>query len=84
MVPVFVVAVLFVALLISYPWQVLTLGVVVYLGCLPLGWLSYREYVRQDLIAAQSSTTPANEQPLSPDHAPGERDGDQDRPPRLN
>src|SRR3984893_17338843 len=40
--PVFVVVVLFVALLISYPWIILTLGTVLYLGCLPLSWLSYR------------------------------------------
>ena len=46
--PVFVVVVLFFALLISYPWEVLTLGTLAYLGCLPLGWLSYREYQRKD------------------------------------
>lgn len=47
--PVFVMVVLFFALLVSYPWQVLTLGTLVYLACLPLGWLSYREHQRKDL-----------------------------------
>jgi len=82
--PVFVVVVLFVALLISYPWQVLTIGTLAYLGCLPLGWLSYRDYQRKDLNAAAAAAAPANEQPLSPDHVGVERDSDHDRPPRLN
>src|SRR6202162_2105934 len=41
--PVFVVVVLFFALLISYPWEVLSVGTLVYLVCLPLGWISYRD-----------------------------------------
>ena len=36
--PVFVAVVLFFALLVSYPWIVLTIGTVCYLACLPLGW----------------------------------------------
>ena len=86
--PVFVVVVLFFALLISYPWEVLTLGTLAYLGCLPFGWLSYREYQRKDEAAAAAATEgaaePASESPLSPDHAGVERDGDPDRPARLN
>ena len=35
--PVFVAVVLFFALLVSYPWVVLTIGTVLYLGSLPLG-----------------------------------------------
>src|SRR5437763_869506 len=45
--PVFVVVVLFVALLLSYPWVVLTLGTLLYLACLPLGFWSYRNYERE-------------------------------------
>ncbi|MGA8887008.1 MAG: hypothetical protein WB489_10105 [Pseudolabrys sp.] len=41
--PVFVMVVLFFAMLVSYPWQVLTVGTLAYLACLPLGLLSYRE-----------------------------------------
>ena len=51
--PVFVVVVLFFALLISYPWEVLTLGSLAYLACLPFGWLSYREYQRKDAAASK-------------------------------
>ena len=73
--PVFVVVVLFFALLISYPWEVLTIGTLAYLGCLPLGWLSYREYQRKDAIAAAAAraATHADEAPLAPDHVPAER-----------
>ena len=84
--PVFVVVVLFFALLISYPWQVLTVGTLVFLGCLPLGWISFREYQRKDRAAAASETAaaPASESPLSPEQAGIERDSDHDRPARLN
>src|SRR5271170_6059920 len=35
-------------LLISYPWEVLTIAAVLYLVSLPFGFLSYREYARRD------------------------------------
>ena len=57
--PVFVLVVLFFALLISYPWQVLTIGTLIYLACLPLGWWSYREYQRKDAAAAATASVPA-------------------------
>jgi CDP-diacylglycerol--serine O-phosphatidyltransferase len=50
--PVFVFIVLFFALLISYPWEVLTLGTLIYLLALPLGWLSHREAKRKDAASA--------------------------------
>ncbi len=86
--PVFVVVVLFFALLISYPWEVLTIGTLAYLGCLPLGWLSHRDYQRKDEVAlagaTQTAASPAGDTPHSPDRAGLERDGDPDRPARLN
>src|SRR5229473_1136225 len=57
--PVFVVVVLFVALLLSYPWTVLTLGTLVYLGCLPLGFWSYRRFERSAAQAAQQAANTA-------------------------
>lgn len=87
--PLFVVFVLAFALLVSYPWEVLSVSTVIYLACLPLGWLSYREYVRKDqeaLAAAAASAdptaTPPSETPLSPDQ--GGAAHDPDRPARLN
>jgi len=49
---VFIGVVLFFALLIAYPWEVLTIGTLAYLTSLPFGWLSHREYVRRDAEAA--------------------------------
>src|SRR6476469_6670712 len=46
--PIFVFTVLFFALLISYPWEVLSIGVVLYLASLPFGWMSYRNHARKD------------------------------------
>lgn len=78
--PVFVLVVLFFALLLSYPWPVLTIGTVAYLACLPLSWLSYREYQRKDAAAAAATTTEAAA--FTP--GAGDRAADDDRPARLN
>ena len=79
--PVFVVVVLFFALLISYPWEVLTVGTLAYLGCLPLGWLSYREYQRKDEAAAAAAL--AADAPMARGPVPAS-DSDHERPARLN
>jgi len=57
--PVFVLIVLFFALLISYPWEVLTIGTIIYLATLPLGWFSYREALRKTAAAATGAGAPA-------------------------
>jgi CDP-diacylglycerol---serine O-phosphatidyltransferase len=91
--PVFVAVVLFFALLISYPWVVLTIGTVCFLASLPLGYLSYRRHERKDAAAAASVTPsaarpdahapPQSEVPLlSPGHS--EHPADPGRPARLN
>src|SRR5215468_6640979 len=49
--PVFIGVVVFFALLIAYPWAVLTIGTLAYLASLPFGWLSHRGYVRRDAEA---------------------------------
>src|SRR6476469_3239 len=86
--PVLVMVVLFFAMLVSYPWQVLTVGTLAYLSCLPLGWLSYREYQRKDAAlgaaAADAAAAPAGEQPNSHESAAQDSDSDYDRPARLN
>jgi CDP-diacylglycerol--serine O-phosphatidyltransferase len=81
--PVFVVVVLFFALLISYPWVVLTFGSLVYLACLPLGWWSYREYQRKDARVA-AEPMPASETQVSAGPVAPGQDPDHDRPARLN
>ena len=44
--PVFVAVVFFIALLIGYPWHILSAGSVLYLLSLPAGWKSYRDHER--------------------------------------
>src|SRR5207244_6336069 len=44
--PVFVSVVFFIALLIGYPWHILSAGSVLYLLSLPMGWKSYRDHER--------------------------------------
>jgi CDP-diacylglycerol--serine O-phosphatidyltransferase len=89
--PVFVVVVLFFALLVAYPWVVLTTGTVLYLASLPFGVLSYRGYERKTAVAAQpgaSQPAPApveRESPsVSPGRPPSEHPTDPERPTRLN
>ncbi|MDT3687244.1 MAG: CDP-diacylglycerol--serine O-phosphatidyltransferase [Pseudorhodoplanes sp.] len=85
--PIFVVVVLFVALLVSYPWWVLTIGTVCYLASLPFGWLAYQRYKAQDAATAAAGTAAApaagaaGSPPVSPMLPGGE---DSERPGRLN
>jgi len=81
--PVIVVAVLLVALLISYPWPVLVVGTAVYIACLPLGWFSYRGYEQADAAAARAGAAPAVQGVRVAEAPPPERPEDE-RPIRLN
>jgi CDP-diacylglycerol--serine O-phosphatidyltransferase len=84
--PVFVSVVFFVALLIGYPWHILSIGSVLYLLSLPLGWKSYRDHERNAAAAAQPAATTEAAAPSSP-AAPFPAvpdDTDDDRPVRLN
>jgi CDP-diacylglycerol--serine O-phosphatidyltransferase len=85
--PIFLLVVLFVALLVSYPWHVLTIGSLLYIGSLPFGWLSYRQYLRKDAEAAAAKAAPGAHQPQPgspPVHAGIARSDDEERPSRLN
>ena len=61
---VFMGVVLFFALLIAYPWVVLTIGTLAYLASLPFGRMSYHRY------AARDAQPPAG--PVDGDHRPVE------------
>jgi CDP-diacylglycerol---serine O-phosphatidyltransferase len=85
--PVFVAVVLFFALLVSYPWIVLTIGTVLYLASLPLGWLSYRRHERKDAATATPASPDARPRPQgeeAPSLSPGHPDQPSHRPTRLN
>jgi CDP-diacylglycerol---serine O-phosphatidyltransferase len=81
--PVFVMVVLFFALLVSYPWQVLTIGTLAYLACLPLGWLSYREHLRKDAAASAAAATASPGGEAFSSGQPGNQP-EANRPARLN
>jgi CDP-diacylglycerol---serine O-phosphatidyltransferase len=83
--PVFVSVVFFIALLISYPWHILSAGSVVYILSLPLGWRSYRDHARNLAAQTAAPTGTAPPSPASPFTASvPEPDRDDDRPARLN
>jgi CDP-diacylglycerol--serine O-phosphatidyltransferase len=85
--PVVVAVVLFIALLVSYPWHILSAMSVAYLLSLPLGWKSYRDQERS--LAASQAVVPADvtasaADPASP-YAPAAPESPaDDRPTRLN
>jgi CDP-diacylglycerol--serine O-phosphatidyltransferase len=84
--PVFVSVIFFIALLIGYPWHILSAGSVLYLASLPVGWKSYRDHAR-NLAAATAAAPAANAAPPSPapPFAPTVSDAPQDeRPDRLH
>ena len=88
--PVFVAVVLFFALLVSYPWIVLTIGTVCYLASLPFGVLSYRSHQRKDLAAASAvergpdAAVRARAQGEAATLSPGPSEPPPGRPTRLN
>jgi CDP-diacylglycerol--serine O-phosphatidyltransferase len=77
--PVIVVAVLFVALLVSYPWHVLSVGTVIYLACLPLGWWLHQRHEQADTALAAVPAA-GDDRPVRP----RETDEERERPARLN
>jgi CDP-diacylglycerol--serine O-phosphatidyltransferase len=85
--PVFVAVILFIALLIGYPWYMLSVCTVLYLLSLPAGWKSYRDHERK---AAAAQAVPladvASAMPASPSSfaAPVSEPQQDDRPSRLN
>ena len=85
--PVFVAVVTFFALLIAYPWWVLSIGTLAFLASLPFGWIAYREYQRKDAAAAKATGAPAQPALRIADEAqpsPAHSDDQPERPARLN
>jgi len=83
--PAAVMVVLFFALLIAYPWIILTAGTLAYLVSLPFGYLSYRRYERRSRESKDLATVAGAPQPaqVSVSIVPS-ADNEDHRPPRLN
>jgi len=84
--PVFVSVVFFVALLIGYPWHILSALTVLYLVSLPAGWKAYRDQERAANAAAMAAAPveAAPPTPAPPFAAPAADPDQDDRPARLN
>jgi len=81
--PVFVSVVFFIALLIGYPWYILSLSTVIYLLSLPVGWKSYRDHQRKaEALETVPVAASAAADPPSPFLSAAT--DDDDRPARLN
>ncbi len=80
--PVIVVVVACFALLIAYPWVLLTAATLAYLASLPFGWLSHRGYQRRAAESRAETAPPAT--PSPPIAAGFGRPENEDRPSRLN
>jgi CDP-diacylglycerol--serine O-phosphatidyltransferase len=78
--PVILVVVLCIALLVSYPWHLLSVGAIVYLLALPLGYVSYQKHLQADAALAAAPAANTEPMPQMPPAAPP----DEERPARLN
>jgi CDP-diacylglycerol--serine O-phosphatidyltransferase len=81
--PVILLVILSVALLIAYPWVLLTAATLAYLVSLPLGYLSYRGYEQRSREAKSEAASAAAPQPASGTGVLRSSDSE-DRPSRLN
>ena len=84
--PVFVSVIFFIALLVGYPWHILSAGSVLYLLSLPMGWKSYRDQAQKAAMASAAApreVPAANPAPSYPAVA-GTPAPDEDRPERLH
>jgi CDP-diacylglycerol--serine O-phosphatidyltransferase len=84
--PVFVSVVFFIALLIGYPWHILSLGSLLYLMSLPMGWKSYRDHERNAAAASTAAAPAGDAAPTTAASAftPAPGDTEDERPTRLN
>jgi CDP-diacylglycerol--serine O-phosphatidyltransferase len=82
--PAVLVAVLFIALLIAYPWIILTAGTLAYLGALPFGYLSYRGYERRSRESRSEAALAAAPESAGATVSIVPAADNEDRLPRLN
>jgi CDP-diacylglycerol---serine O-phosphatidyltransferase len=82
--PVFVSVIFFIALLVGYPWHILSACTVLYLLSLPVGWKSYRDHERRAAAQAAMPAAAAPPNPAAPFATPAPGPDPDDRPARLN
>jgi CDP-diacylglycerol--serine O-phosphatidyltransferase len=62
--PIFVLAVIYAALLFSFPFETMAISSLIYLGCLPLWWTTYHRHLA---AAAAAEKTEAGDEPADKD-----------------
>jgi CDP-diacylglycerol---serine O-phosphatidyltransferase len=82
--PVVVAVVLFIALLIGYPWHILSALSILYLLSLPVGWKSYRDQERALAAQSEAAAAPVKSDDATPYTAGAPEIAPDDRPARLN
>lgn len=83
--PVFVAVIFVVALLISYPWHMLSAVTFAFLICLPIGWKSYRDHERRAAEEkAGGPTSPIGDGPELSHALPLSTPSEPEQPKRLN
>jgi CDP-diacylglycerol---serine O-phosphatidyltransferase len=82
--PVFVCVIFFIALLIGYPWHILSVGSVLYLLSLPMGWKSYQDHKRAYEATSAPAPAAAGEAPAPSPNAPVSEPPADGRPERLH
>jgi CDP-diacylglycerol---serine O-phosphatidyltransferase len=82
--PVFVSVIFFIALLVGYPWHILSAGSVVYLFSLPVGWKFYRDQARHAAAQAATPADAAASKPAPPFAPSVSETSADDRPERLH
>jgi CDP-diacylglycerol---serine O-phosphatidyltransferase len=82
--PVFVSVIFFIAILIGYPWHILSIGSVLYLASLPLGWKSYKDQERAAAAAQAPASEAGSTSPAQSFAAPASDTPQDERPERLH
>lgn len=82
--PVFVSVVFFIALLIGYPWYILSVGSVLFILSLPIGWKSYRDHQRKAAAQSAMQGDVTILSPAPPLASPPPESSQDNRPTRLN
>jgi CDP-diacylglycerol---serine O-phosphatidyltransferase len=84
--PVFVSVIFFIALLVGYPWYILSAGSILFLLSLPMGWKSYRDQAQRAAAptAPPAEVAGANPAPSYPPVTGSTKPSEDDRPERLH
>ena len=79
--PIFVLFVLFFALLLSFPFETMAICTLLYLGCLPASWTTYHRHMATDTGHAEAGPDNGDDPANGDDPFDGDENGEANRPP---